>query len=93
MFKVELSYLLYFKGLANIPLIAAASVSHGAGTDGTSLMAEMIWVASVEASGCETNTEEYSQFGKLHVIKNVTTRTTKIPKNVAWLQNKQFSIQ
>lgn len=34
-----------------VPL-TVASVSQGAGTDGTSLIAEMMCVASTEASGC-----------------------------------------
>lgn len=40
------------------PLAAAPSVSQGAGTDGTSLMAEMMWVASAEASAWDTNSRE-----------------------------------
>lgn len=53
-----------------LPLTAAASVSHGAGTDWISLMAEMIWVASAEASGCDTNTERHGQFVGLHVPRH-----------------------
>lgn len=40
-------------------------VSQGAGTDGTSLIAEMMCVASTEASRCNKNTQGY-QFGKLN---------------------------
>lgn len=47
-----------------VPL-TVASVSQGAGTDGTSLIAEMICVASTEASGCNKSTQEH-QFGKLN---------------------------
>lgn len=47
-----------------VPL-TVASVSQGAGTDGTSLIAEMMCVASTEASGCNRNTQGY-QFGKLN---------------------------
>lgn len=41
---------------AGVPL-TVASVSQGAGTDGTSLMAEMMCVASTEASGCNKSTQ------------------------------------
>lgn len=64
-----------------IPLTAAASVSHGAGTDGTSPMAEMIWVASAEASKWDTNTEGKSSSGAsmcvtcakplIHIVKTI----------------------
>lgn len=47
-----------------VPL-SVASVSQGAGTDGISLIAEMMCVASTEASGCNKNTQGY-QFGKLN---------------------------
>lgn len=42
-----------------------ASVSQGAGTDGTSLIAEMMCVASTEASGCNKSTQGH-QFGKFN---------------------------
>lgn len=47
-----------------VPL-TVASVSQGAGTDGTSLIAEMMCVASTEASGCNKSTQGH-QFGKLN---------------------------
>lgn len=47
-----------------VPL-TVASVSQGAGIDGTSLIAEMMCVASTEASGCNKSTQGH-QFGKLN---------------------------
>lgn len=37
--------------LGDLPVTAVGWVSNGAGTEGTSLLAEMIWVASAEAPG------------------------------------------
>lgn len=50
-----------------LPFTAAASVSHGAGTVGTSLMAEMMCVASAEASGWNIHTERHRQSVRVHV--------------------------
>lgn len=47
-----------------VPL-TVVSESQGAGTDGTSLIAEMMCVASTEASRCNKNTQGH-HFGKLN---------------------------
>lgn len=45
-----------------LPVTTVGSVSHGAGTDGTSPLAEMIWVASTEASGRRRHEEKMELF-------------------------------